>query len=75
MWGDIDESLIRNMIIPEISSPLAYPLPVNASNRAYMTSFPVVYKLWGLDVYPETPEVFCGLTHFTHPSIDIVLSG
>ena len=24
---------------------------------------------------PETPEVFCGLKHFTHPSIGIVVGG
>ena len=23
---------------------------------------------------PETPKVFCGLKHFTHPSIGIVVS-
>ena len=23
---------------------------------------------------PETPKVFCGLQHFTHPSIGIVVS-
>ena len=27
-----------------------------------------------LTFYPETPEVFCGLKHFTHPSISIVVS-
>ena len=38
----------------------------------FLTHLPIVLYLSAMLFTPETPEVFCGLKHFTHPSIGLV---
>ena len=45
---------------------------LSSKNRSPFTS--IVFDLAATLFTPESPKVFCGLKHFTHPSIGIVES-